>query len=129
MQFERSFTKAPWEKKIGYCRAIKTSHQVFVTGTAPVCEDGQIFGPGEPYLQAKKCLEIIEKSLSELDLDLTCITRTRMFVTDISFWEEFGKAHAEFFADHPPTTSMIEVKSLIDPLMLIEIEADGVVTQ
>ena len=99
---------------------------VFVTGTAPIDESGNIFEPGNAYAQAKRCIELIESSLLKLDLDLSCITRTRMFVTDISRWKEFGKAHQEFFKDHPPTTTMVEVNSLIDPEMLIEIEADGI---
>ena len=127
MSFERVFTSAPWEKKVGYCRAIKAGNQIFVTGTAPVDEDGKTFEPGNPYGQAQKCIEIIEKSLQELGESLSCITRTRMFVTDITKWEEFGKAHAEFFGENPPSTTMVEVKSLISADMMIEIEADGVI--
>ena len=83
--------------------------------------------PGDAYAQTKRCLEIIADALAELGADLSDVVRTRMFVTDISRWEEFGRAHGEVFADHPPTTTMVEVASLIDPAMLIEIEADAVV--
>lgn len=127
MGFKRTFTNAPWEKQVGYCRALKAGDHVYVTGTAPVGGDGKTFAPGEAYQQAKKCLEIIETTLSKLDVPVSKIVRTRMFVTDISQWEAFGKAHGEFFKDHPPTTSMVEVKQLIDPEMLIEIEADAYV--
>jgi isochorismate pyruvate lyase len=127
MKFQRVFTNAPWEKKVGYCRVLKAGEQVYVTGTAPVDDQGNVFAPGDGYQQAKKYLEIIQSSLAKLDVPMSKIVRTRMFVTDISKWEEFGKAHAEFFSEHPPTTSMLEVKGLIDPQMLIEIEADAYV--
>ena len=83
--------------------------------------------PGDAYAQARRCLEIIETALREVGSELSHVTRTRMFVTDISRWEEFGRAHGEVFGDFPPTTTMVEVSALIDPEMLIEIEADAVV--
>lgn len=124
--FKRVFTEAPWEKKIGYCRVLMAGDHVYVTGTAPV-ENGKVFAPGDGYEQAKKCLEIIRDSLSKINVPLSKVVRTRMFVTDISRWQEYGGAHAEFFSEYPPTTSMLEVKGLIDPEMLIEIEADAYV--
>ncbi len=127
MSFQRTFTQAPWEKKVGYCRALRAGDHVYVTGTAAVDEGGSTFAPGDAYRQAKKCFEIIQESLAKLDVPMSKIVRTRMFVTDISQWSEIGKAHHEFFQNHPPTTSMIEVKQLIDPEMLIEIEADAFV--
>jgi isochorismate pyruvate lyase len=127
MSFQRTFTNAPWEKEVGYCRALKAGDHVYVTGTAPVDANGKTFAPGDAYAQAKRCFEIIKQSLAKLDVPLSKVVRTRMFVTDISRWKEFGKAHGEFFRDHPPTTSMVEVKQLIDPEMLIEIEADAYV--
>jgi enamine deaminase RidA (YjgF/YER057c/UK114 family) len=127
MNFQRTFTSAPWEKTVGYCRALKAGPQIYVTGTAPVGDDGSVVALGDAYSQAKKCFQIIEKSLKELNVSISSVVRTRMFVTDISRWEEYGKAHAEFFGNHPPTTSMLEVKGLIDPDMLIEIEADAYV--
>ena len=127
MKFQRVFINAPWEKKVGYCRILKAGDQVYVTGTAPVDDRGNTYAPGDGYQQAKKCFEIIQSSLAKLDVPMSKIVRTRMFVTDISRWEEFGRAHAEFFADYPPTTTMVEVNKLIDPQMLIEIEADAYV--
>lgn len=127
MQVRRAFTKAPWEREIGFCRAIRTGDHIYVTGTAPVDEEGGVHAPADGYAQARRCLEIIEKALLDLGATLADVVRTRMFVTDIGRWAEFGRAHRELFADHPPATSMVEVKSLIDPAMLIEIEADAVV--
>lgn len=124
--FIRTFSKAPWEKQIGYCRAVKAGNNIYVTGTAAVDENGNPFAPGDGYRQARRCLEIIQDALTRLGADMKSVVRTRMFVTDISRWPEFGKAHGEFFATHPPATSMVEVKALISPEMLIEIEADAV---
>lgn len=126
-EFERVSSGAVWEDKVGYCRAVKAGNLVFVTGTAPVDETGAgVFAPGDGYAQARRCLELIERALARLGADRTRIVRTRMFVTDIARWPEYGRAHAEFFAEHRPATTMIEVKALIDPGMLIEIEADAV---
>ncbi len=127
--FERTFSGAPWEARVGYCRAVKAGNHIFVTGTAPVDDKGNVISPGNPYAQAKHCFEIIENALIRLGSDRKSVVRTRMFVTDISKWEAFGEAHREHFGEHPPATTMVEVKSLIDPKMLIEIEADAVVSQ
>jgi len=129
MAIERVFSGAPWEKRVGYCRALRTGSLVFVTGTAPVDDNGVVVEKGDGYRQAVRCFEIIDRSLKKLGANLTHVVRTRMFVTDIRRWEEFGLAHREFFADHPPCTTMVEVKSLIDPAMLIEVEADAVVEE
>lgn len=125
-QFQRVFSGAPWEAKVGYCRAVRAGDAIHVTGTAPVAEGGGVHAPGDGYEQARRCFEIIAGSLEELGVGLDAVVRTRMYVTDISRWEEFGRAHHEFFADHPPATTMVEVSALIDPEMLIEIEADAV---
>ena len=127
MPFQRTFSGAPWEERVGYCRALRTGDRVFVTGTAPVAEEEGVHAPGDAYAQAARCLEIIREALAELGADLSHVTRTRMFVTDIERWEEYGRAHAEAFGEHPPTTTLVEVSRLIDPDMLIEIEADAVV--
>ncbi len=124
---QRTFSGAPWEAQVGYCRALRVGQQIYVTGTAPVSDAGGVVAPGDAYAQARRCLEIIEGALHALGAEMHWIVRTRMFVTDISRWAEYGQAHQEFFAAHPPTTTMVEVKSLIDPAMLIEIEADAVV--
>ncbi len=127
MVFERTFSGAPWEGSVGYCRALKAGNHIYVTGTAPVGDDGAVFAPGDAYAQARRCLDIIRRALDNLGADTSSIVRTRMFVTDIARWEEYGRAHGEFFAEHPPATTMVEVGRLIEPEMLIEIEADAVV--
>lgn len=126
MTVTRSFSGAPWESHVGYCRALRSGDRIFVTGTASVNADGTVHAPGDGYEQALRCLRIIEGALAELGAGLEHVTRTRMFVTDIERWEEYGRAHAELLGDHPPTTSMIEISRLIHPDMLIEIEADAV---
>jgi enamine deaminase RidA (YjgF/YER057c/UK114 family) len=129
MTVQRVYSGAIWEGKVGYCRAIRTGDLIFVTGTVSVDDQGKSFAVGNPYEQAKRCLFIIERALKELGTDLSSVVRTRMFVTDISKWQEFGRAHGEHFRDFPPATTMVEVKSLIEPDLLIEIEADAVVSQ
>ena len=127
MEFSRVFSQASWEPKVGYCRALRAGQHIYVTGTAPIDESGTgVHAEGDGYAQARRCLELIERALTKLGADRTRIVRTRMFVTDISRWQEYGRAHGEFFAGHPPTTTMVEVKALIDRRMLIEIEADAV---
>jgi len=126
--FQRVFTGATWEKKVGYCRAVRAGDHVYVSGTAPVADGGGVHAPGDGHAQARRCLEIIESALTSVGAQLDDVVRTRMFVTDISRWEEFGRAHGEVFGDHPPATSMVEVRALIDPQMLIEIEADAIVS-
>lgn len=124
--FQRAFSQAPWESQIGYCRALRAGRHIYVTGTAPVADDGGVFAPGDAYAQARRCIELIGRALRELGADLANVVRTRMFVTEIARWPEFGRAHQEFFGAHPPATTMVEVKSLIHPDMLIEIEAEAV---
>jgi isochorismate pyruvate lyase len=126
MEFRRTYSGAPWEEEVGYCRALRAGDHVYVTGTAPVDEDGSVHAPGDAHAQAARCLEIVEKALLDLGADRSRVVRTRMFVTDASRWREFGRAHREFFGEHRPATTMVEVRSLIDPAMLIEIEADAV---
>ncbi|MDE3003800.1 MAG: RidA family protein [Gemmatimonadota bacterium] len=126
MSFHRVFSGARWETDVGYCRALKADDRIFLTGTAPINPDGTVHAPGDGYAQAMRCFEIMQTALHELGSDFEHVTRTRMFVTDISRWKEFGDAHAEIFADHPPTTTMVEVRALIHPDMLIEIEADAI---
>jgi enamine deaminase RidA (YjgF/YER057c/UK114 family) len=128
-KIQRVFSKAPWESKVGYCRAIRMGNTIAVTGTVSLDDKGELYGEGDGYLQAKRSLEIIEGAIRPLGADRRNIIRTRIFVTDINRWQEYGKAHGEFFADSPPATSMIEIKSLIDPRMLVEIEADAVLIE
>ena len=121
-------TGAPWEETVGYCRAVRIGDHIAVSGTAPVGDDGEVVGVGDAYVQARRCIEIIERALAEAGAGLEDVVRTRMFVTDISQWEAIGKAHGEAFAGIRPATSMVEVRALIDPDMLVEIEADAIVT-
>lgn len=127
MPFQRVFSGAKWEEHVGYCRALRTGERVFVTGTAPVNADGTVHEPRDGYAQAKRCLRILTDALAEVGARPEDVTRTRMFVTDIEQWEDFGRAHREVFGEHPPTTTMVEVRRLIHPDMMIEIEADAVV--
>ena len=127
MDVERVYSKAIWEERVGYCRALRVGSQVFVTGTAPIDDAGGVFAPGDAYAQARRCLQLIEQALTQVGAARRNIVRTRMFVTDIARWSDYGRAHAEFFAGEHPTTTMVEVRALIDPAMLIEIEADAVV--
>jgi isochorismate pyruvate lyase len=121
------FTGAPWEKAVGYCRAVRAGAQVFVSGTAPVATDGSVHAPGDAYAQAKRCFEIALGAMRELGAGPEHVVRTRMYVTDIERWADYGRAHAEAFGAHPPATAMVEVKRLIDPAMLVEVEVDAVV--
>ncbi len=126
MPFERAFSEVPWETQVGYCRALRAGDHVYVTGTAPVDDQGRTFAPDDAYAQAARCLEIIDQAPTDLGADRSRVVRTRMLVTDIARWEEFGRAHREFFADHPPAATMVQVDRLIEPDMLIEIEVDAV---
>ncbi|GAA4716534.1 RidA family protein [Brevibacillus fulvus] len=126
MDRKQVFTGSPWEESVGYCRAIRIGDRIEVAGTTAM-KDGEVIGVGNPYEQTKFVLQTIEKALNELGADLTQVIRTRMFVTDISKWEEIGKAHGEFFKKIQPVATMVEVKALIDPRLLVEIEAEAVV--
>jgi len=126
MEFQRAFSGAPWEREVGYARAVRAGTHIFVTGCAPVAEKGGVHAPGDAYGQAKRCIEIMRRALQDLGADLSDVVRTRMFVTDIERWRDYGRAHREAFGEHPPATTMVEVRRLIDPAMLIEIEADAV---
>ncbi len=118
---------APWEDIVGYSRAVKIGDTIEISGTAPV-KDGKTF-EGNAYEQTIRCLEIIKETLEAFDATLQDVVRTRMFVTDISKWEEIGRAHGEFFADVKPATSMVEVSRLIDDKMVVEIEATAVTSK
>ncbi|MFZ1281075.1 MAG: RidA family protein [Ignavibacteriaceae bacterium] len=119
---------AKWEDIVGYSRAVKIGNIIEIAGTTSV-EGGKVIGVNDAYLQTKVILQKIEKALIETGASLKDVVRTRMFVTDISKWENVGKAHGEFFRDIKPVTSMVEVKALIDPDMLIEIEATAIISE
>ncbi|MDQ0921381.1 RidA family protein [Paenibacillus sp. V4I5] len=128
MNRTRVFTGSPWEPLVGYCRAIRVGNRIEVAGTTAM-RDGEVVGEGNPYVQAQFVLQTIEQALQELGGQMSDVIRTRMYVTDISLWQEFGKAHGEFFRDVQPVATMVEVKALIDPLLLIEIEIEALLME
>ena len=118
---------AKWEDIVGYSRAVKIGNTIEVTGTVAVDANNELVGKNDAYAQTRFIIEKIEAVLKRAGASLSDVVRTRMFVTDISRWEEYGRAHGEYFSSIKPCTSMIEVKGLIDPEYLIEIEATAVI--
>jgi enamine deaminase RidA (YjgF/YER057c/UK114 family) len=116
---------AKWESIVGYSRAVRVGNRIYVTGTTALGPDGEIVGIGDAYAQTIQIFKNLEQALNRLGAGLEHIVRTRMFVTDISRWEEYGRAHGEFLRDVMPATTMVEVSALIDKRMLIEIEVDA----
>lgn len=122
---EKYSSGAKWEAIVGYSRAVKVGERIYVTGTTATGENGEIVGVGDAYAQTVQAIKNIERALNVLGATLETVVRTRMFVTDISLWEEYGRAHGEAFAEIMPATTMVEVSRLIDRQMLVEIEADA----
>jgi enamine deaminase RidA (YjgF/YER057c/UK114 family) len=118
-----------WEDIVGYSRAVKIGNIIEVAGTTAVDGSGIVHGIGDPYTQTRFILEKIEKVLVNAGAGLGDVIRTRMYVTDISLWEQIGKAHGEFFGNIKPAASMVEVSKLIDPELLVEIEVTAIINE
>ena len=116
-----------WEPVVGYSRAVRVDNRVWISGTTSTGSDGAIVGKGDPYAQAKQAIANIERALVSAGAGLADVVRTRIYVTDMVHWQDIGRAHGEAFADIRPASTMVEVSRLIDPDLLVEIEADAVI--
>lgn len=122
-------SQSPYENQIGFSRAVRVGRHIFVSGTAPIAEDGSTACPGDAYGQTRRCLEIVRDAIESGGGVLSDVIRTRIYVTDVSKWDEIAKAHGEFFADIKPAATMVEVKGLVRDDWLVEIEAEAIVEE
>lgn len=120
---ERFGSGGPWEEQIGYSRVVRAGSLIFVSGCTAVGDDGQIVGGASAYEQAREAIARIAAAVEQAGATLEDVVQTRMYLTDAQLWEEVGRAHREAFGAHPPTATLIEVQSLLDPRMLVEIDA------
>jgi enamine deaminase RidA (YjgF/YER057c/UK114 family) len=125
MDRRRISSGAPWEDLVGYSRAIRVGRRVYVAGTTAVGPDGLVVGPGDPAAQTRQAFAIVEKALRAAGARLSDVVRTRLYVTDISRWEEYGRVHGELFRTTRPVATMVEVRRLLDPAMMIEVEVEA----